>query len=272
MVSTNRVYQLTLDDGSTAIAKVSNYGSFFLFAEDHDRLHRCHALLQGGRFEHFLADSLTTAAGRPYIWYDGEMWAVMYNEVPVRDRLPRVLTDGPDRQPGRRGGGVPPGVRRDRAARCRRRRRRSSRMRSTCSTWCPNVTPRPGSGSTRAGSTSCAATPTASWSPCSRVATTTGSGSPCSSTGTSATSPSSTTSRDKPNGRPLLAVQPVGLRLVPHRVAAARLLLPVAGVVAHRRQDPLHVRRPHPARTPVPAVPAHLPPDVPAAAMTRCCS
>jgi hypothetical protein len=92
MVSTNRVYQLTLDDRSTAIAKVSNYGSFFLFAEDHDRIHRCHALLQGGRFEHFLADSLTTDAGRPYIWYDGEMWAVMYNEVPVRDRLPRVLT------------------------------------------------------------------------------------------------------------------------------------------------------------------------------------
>ena len=92
MVSTNRVYQLTLDDGSTAIAKVSNYGSFFLFAEDHDRIHRCHALLQGGRFEHFLADSLTTPAGRPYIWYDGAMWAVMYNEVLVRDRLPRVLT------------------------------------------------------------------------------------------------------------------------------------------------------------------------------------
>jgi hypothetical protein len=90
MVSTNRVYQLTLDDGSTAIAKVSNYGSFFLFAEDHDRLHRCHALLQGGRFEHFLADSLTIG-DRPYIWYDGEMWAVLYNEVPVRDRLPRVL-------------------------------------------------------------------------------------------------------------------------------------------------------------------------------------
>ena len=91
MVSTNRVYQVTLDDGSTAIAKVSNYGSFFLFAEDHDRLHRCHELLQGGRYEHFLADSLTKG-GRPYIWYDGEMWAVLYNEVPVRDRLPRVLT------------------------------------------------------------------------------------------------------------------------------------------------------------------------------------
>jgi hypothetical protein len=91
MVSTNRVYRLTLDDGSTTIAKVSNYGSFFLFAEDHDRLHRCHELLHGGRYEHFLADSLM-ADGRPYIWYDGEIWAVLYHEVPVRDRLPRKLT------------------------------------------------------------------------------------------------------------------------------------------------------------------------------------
>ena len=51
MVSTNRVYRLTLDDGSTASSRSSNYGSFFLFAEDHDRLHRCQRLLEGGRFE-----------------------------------------------------------------------------------------------------------------------------------------------------------------------------------------------------------------------------
>ena len=48
MVSTNRVYRLQLDDGGTIIAKSSNYGSFFLFAEDHDRLHRTSRLLDGG--------------------------------------------------------------------------------------------------------------------------------------------------------------------------------------------------------------------------------
>ena len=37
MVSTNRVYRLVLNDSSAIIAKSSNYGSFFLFAEDHDR-------------------------------------------------------------------------------------------------------------------------------------------------------------------------------------------------------------------------------------------
>ncbi|MFZ9015601.1 MAG: hypothetical protein ACO23O_01250, partial [Ilumatobacteraceae bacterium] len=65
MVSTNRVYRLTLDDGSHLIAKSSNYGSFFLFAEDHERLHRATQLLQGGPYESFLADVLT-AEGRPY--------------------------------------------------------------------------------------------------------------------------------------------------------------------------------------------------------------
>ena len=91
MVSTNRVYRLHLDDGSNVIAKSSNYGSFFLFAEDHDRLHRATQLLQGGPYEHFMAGVLT-AHGKPYLWYDGEMWAVFYHEVSHRDRLPKILT------------------------------------------------------------------------------------------------------------------------------------------------------------------------------------
>ncbi|HEY5664761.1 MAG TPA: hypothetical protein VIS05_12080 [Ilumatobacter sp.] len=92
MVSTNRVYRLLLDDGAPIIAKSSNYGSFFLFAEDHDRLHRATELLHGGPYEHFMAATLTRH-GKPYLWYDGEMWAVFYQEVAVRDRLPAILTD-----------------------------------------------------------------------------------------------------------------------------------------------------------------------------------
>ncbi len=91
MVSTNRVYRLVLDDGDSVIAKVSNYGSFFLFAEDHDRLHRCNQLLHGSSYERFLADALTRD-GRPYIWYDGRFWAILYHEVPIGERLPRILT------------------------------------------------------------------------------------------------------------------------------------------------------------------------------------
>ncbi|MDW3214497.1 MAG: hypothetical protein R8G01_10895 [Ilumatobacteraceae bacterium] len=93
MVSTNRVYRLSLDDGSSVIAKSSSYGSFFLFAEDHDRLHRTNQLLHGGPYEDFMANALTLD-GRPYLYYDGEMWVVFYEEVEMRDRLPKVLTSG----------------------------------------------------------------------------------------------------------------------------------------------------------------------------------
>jgi hypothetical protein len=92
MVSTNRVYRLTLEDSTPVIVKSSNYGSFFLFAEDHDRLHRTKQLLQGTEFEHLLAGAYTRDA-EPYIWYDGEMWVVFYEEVEARDRLPAILTD-----------------------------------------------------------------------------------------------------------------------------------------------------------------------------------
>lgn len=100
MVSTNRVFRLRFDDGSTVIAKSSSYGSFFLFAEDHERLHRTTMLLQGGPFERFMASALTRH-GSPYVWYDGETWVVFYDEVEVRDRLPRILTDGQVEQLGR---------------------------------------------------------------------------------------------------------------------------------------------------------------------------
>lgn len=99
MVSTNHVYRLTLDDGSSVIAKSSSYGSFFLFAEDHDRLHRTNQLLHGGPYENFMANALTLH-GRPYLYYDGEMWVVFYEEVEMRDRLPKILTSGQVRQLG----------------------------------------------------------------------------------------------------------------------------------------------------------------------------
>lgn len=91
-VSTNRVYRLTLSDRSTVIAKVSSYGSYFLFAEDHDRLHRWTRLLRGTRFDGVLADVLERD-GRAYTWYDGIRWVAFYEESVRADRLPRILTD-----------------------------------------------------------------------------------------------------------------------------------------------------------------------------------
>jgi hypothetical protein len=91
-VSTNRVYRVAFEDGSSVIAKVSSYGSYFLFAEDHDRLHACAVALRGTRFGGLLADVLTHG-DRPFSWYDGTLWVVFYNEVERRTALPRVLSD-----------------------------------------------------------------------------------------------------------------------------------------------------------------------------------
>ena len=91
-VSTNHVFRVGLDDGSSVIAKVSNYGSYFLFAEDHDRLHACAVALRGTRFEGMLADVLTIG-DRPFTWYDGTLWVAFYNEVERRTSLPRVLSN-----------------------------------------------------------------------------------------------------------------------------------------------------------------------------------
>lgn len=91
-VSTNRVFRLHLDDGSTVISKVSSYGSYFLFYEDHDRLNRCARLLDGSRFHGMLAEVWRRPDGRIFTWYDERMWAVFYDDVPRRDSLPRILS------------------------------------------------------------------------------------------------------------------------------------------------------------------------------------
>ena len=99
-VSTNHVYRLHLDDGATTVCKVSSYGSYFLFFEDHDRLRRCADLLHGTRFDGMLADALLKD-GRLFTWYDQQMWAVFYDDVPRRDSLPRVLSVDQVRNLGR---------------------------------------------------------------------------------------------------------------------------------------------------------------------------
>jgi hypothetical protein len=90
-VSTNRVFRVGLDDGRNVIAKITSYGSYFLFAEDHDRLYRCCELLQESRFSGLLA-SLLGREGRAYTWYDGRRWAAFYEEAERGESLPRILS------------------------------------------------------------------------------------------------------------------------------------------------------------------------------------
>lgn len=92
-VSTNRVFRLKLNSGAPVIAKVSNYGSYFLFAEDHDRLFECTNLLRHTRWSGFLANILTKD-GRPFRWYDGSCWVVFYDDVARGDSLPKIVSEG----------------------------------------------------------------------------------------------------------------------------------------------------------------------------------
>ncbi len=90
-VSTNTVYRVQLDDGTNIFGKVSNYGSYFLFAEDHDRLFRCIQLLHDTEFDHFLAPVLSRD-DRAFTWYDGSLWVAFYGEARRAEALPSQLS------------------------------------------------------------------------------------------------------------------------------------------------------------------------------------
>ena len=90
-VSTNHVFRLLLDDGSHVVGKVSSYGSYFLFAEDHDRLFKLVQSLSNSRWSGFLAQVLPRD-GRAYTWYDGTCWAAFYNDVERGTQLPRIIS------------------------------------------------------------------------------------------------------------------------------------------------------------------------------------
>ena len=91
-VSTNRVFRVVFNDSSHIVAKISSYGSYFLFAEDHDRLFTSAQLLRGTRWEGFLAEVLPRD-GHAYTWYDGTYWVAFYTDVERAMQLPAILND-----------------------------------------------------------------------------------------------------------------------------------------------------------------------------------
>lgn len=91
-VSTNRVYRLSLSDGSHVVAKVSSYGSFVHFRQDHERIHRWIEMLRGTPYRGFLAD-VVCRGGEVFVYREGPSWLALYEEVPIRESLPRVLSE-----------------------------------------------------------------------------------------------------------------------------------------------------------------------------------
>jgi len=91
-VSTNRVYRLLLESGRSAFAKVSSYGSYVHFRQDHARIRQWIALLQPTPYDAFMAPVLLKNDEVFTYEHDGE-WVVFYGEAPRRGVLPRVLSD-----------------------------------------------------------------------------------------------------------------------------------------------------------------------------------
>lgn len=91
-VSTNRVYRLGLASGRAVFAKVSSYGSYVHFRQDHLRITQWRAALADTPYANFLADVLRKD-GEVYSYEEDGTWVVFYAEAPRRSALPRVLTD-----------------------------------------------------------------------------------------------------------------------------------------------------------------------------------
>lgn len=92
-VSTNRVYRVTWRDGEQCFAKVSSYGSYVHFRQDHRLVHQWSELLAGGRFAGFLAPVLGHGE-YPFTYRHGPVWVALYGKVDFYDFLPPVLTEG----------------------------------------------------------------------------------------------------------------------------------------------------------------------------------
>src|SRR3954468_19310455 len=96
MVSTNHVYRITFVDGNFIIAKLSYFGEYEHFVEDHSIIDTLSNNLPAP-FENFLARSL--AKGRQLFVYRFQnkildAWVVFYRPITVKKRLPKRLEEG----------------------------------------------------------------------------------------------------------------------------------------------------------------------------------
>jgi hypothetical protein len=91
-VSTNRVYRLVLSDKKELIAKVSSYGSFVHFRQDHERINQWATLLRYSRYRRFLAQ-VVERDGKVFTFKQGHRWVAFYHKVDFYDFLPRLLSE-----------------------------------------------------------------------------------------------------------------------------------------------------------------------------------
>ena len=90
-VSQNSVFQITLGDGRQLIAKISNFGEYNRFLEDHTIIHQWVQLLKPTPYQKFLAVPVTSEQGI-FNANLGDRWLVMYHKAPKKTSLPKIPT------------------------------------------------------------------------------------------------------------------------------------------------------------------------------------
>jgi len=94
-VSTNKVYKLTFTDKSFVFAKVSNFGEFENFKEDHQIINVLANNLERP-YDHFLSSSLMKGDQLYLYRHEDEfidLWMVFYRAVRINNSLPKRLDD-----------------------------------------------------------------------------------------------------------------------------------------------------------------------------------
>jgi Ser/Thr protein kinase RdoA (MazF antagonist) len=95
LVSTNHVFRITFTDDDIIIAKLSNFGQYEHFKEDHRIIHSLSNNLLYP-FEYVLSKSLlknNRVYTYRYKWGKTDAWVVFYNPTRVMHRLPRRLEE-----------------------------------------------------------------------------------------------------------------------------------------------------------------------------------
>lgn len=95
LVSTNHVFRITFKDEDIVIAKLSNFGNYEHFKEDHRIIHSLSNNLLYP-FEYLLSKSLlknNRVYTYRYKWGKTDAWVVFYNPTRVMHRLPRRLDE-----------------------------------------------------------------------------------------------------------------------------------------------------------------------------------
>lgn len=94
-VSTNHVYRIKFEDGDFIIGKLSYFGKFNHFVEDHSIINALATNLPAP-FENFVARSLTKF-GQLYTYrYTNsslDAWVVFYNPINIDQKLPRIQSE-----------------------------------------------------------------------------------------------------------------------------------------------------------------------------------